>query len=225
MDCQRYAIYYAPRPSRLARAAAAWLGWDATGGPAPAEDGMPTFPPAVTEAPRRYGFHGTLKAPFRLAPGCSPDDLLRAMARLAAGRPRVLLPALTLQHLGDFLALAPEGEASDLAALSAEVVRQMEPFRAPLDAAEIARRNPERLTERQRANLRHWGYPHVMEDFRFHLTLTGPLGHEEIGQVAAALDRWLVPLVPRPFPIEDLCLFGEGADGRFRLLARHALTG
>ena len=37
------------------------------------------------------------------------------------------------------------------------------------------RRNPSALTSRQREQLERWGYPYVMEDFRFHMTLTGRL--------------------------------------------------
>lgn len=225
MDVQRFAVYYAPRPSALGRAAAAWLGWDPSGEVGPVDPDMPSFPAEVTDAPRKYGLHGTLKAPFRLAPGCAEAELADAVARLAARLPRIVLPAMTLQRLGGFLALAPEGDASALSTLAAEVVRHLDPFRAPPTAAEIARRRPDQLTDRQRAHLQHWGYPFVMEEFRFHLTLTGDLAPDQIRQVARALDPWLVPLVPRPFPVEDLCLFGEGTDGRFRLLSRHALTG
>ncbi|TKA95193.1 DUF1045 domain-containing protein, partial [Cereibacter changlensis] len=90
---------------------------------------------------------------------------------------------------------------------------------------EIARRRPERLSPRQRGYLADWGYPYVMEEFRFHLTLTGDLPEAEAAQVEAVLAPVLAPLLPRPFRIGSLCLFGEAADGRFRLLERVALTG
>src|SRR5262249_2220033 len=45
----------------------------------------------------------------------------------------------------------------------------------PLTDADRARRNPARLTPRQRDYLERWGYPYVMEEFRFHMTLTGRL--------------------------------------------------
>jgi hypothetical protein len=37
----------------------------------------------LTAEPRRYGFHATLKAPFRLAAGLSADELFQAVAALA----------------------------------------------------------------------------------------------------------------------------------------------
>jgi hypothetical protein len=43
--------------------------------------------------------------------------------------------------------------------------------------------------------------------------------------VLAALEAHFAPVLPRPFAIEDLCLSGEDAGGRFHLLHRYALTG
>ena len=227
-DFRRYAIYYVPRPGEMAEAAAAWLGWDLAQGRAvapPLLAGLPGPLADLTAAARPYGFHGTLKAPFRLAPGQNARALNLAAARLAERLAPVSLPRLQLAELGGFLALIPEGDAKDLLGLGAEVVSQLDRFRAPLTAAEIARRRPERLSPRQRDLVDTWGYPHVMEAFRFHLTLTGDLDAATRAAVARVLESWLVPILPAPFVIEDICLVGEDAAGRFHLLARHALTG
>jgi hypothetical protein len=40
-----------------------------------------------------------------------------------------------------------------------------------------------------------------------------------------ALAAHFAPVLPHPFRIEDLCLFGEDAAGRFHLLHRYALAG
>ena len=227
-DFGRYAIYYAPRPGVMAEATAAWLGWDLARGrrvPPPALAGLPAPLDDLTAPARPYGFHGTIKAPFRLATGQSARALNLAAARLAEGLAPVTLPRLRLAEPGGFLALIPEGDETGLLALGAEVVSRLDPFRAPLTVAEIARRNPERLNPRQRDLLDTWGYPHVMEAFRFHLTLTGDLAPDMRAQVAQVLWDWLVPILPEPFVIEDICLVGEDAAGRFHLLSRHALTG
>jgi hypothetical protein len=65
----------------------------------------------------------------------------------------------------------------------------------------------------------------VIEDFQFHLTLTGDLPPDDAAQVAAVLDPLLRPVLPRPFRVDSLCLFGQAQDGMFRLLHRYDLTG
>lgn len=225
---QRYAIYYAPPPGPFAEAAAAWLGWDAERGvavPQPGGAGLARSMAEITAEPRKYGFHGTMKAPFRLAPGVTAGDLQSALGAFAARRPGVVLDGLRMVNLEGFLAFVPEGDEAGLNALAADVVLALDPFRAPLTEAEVARRRPERLTARQRELLGLHGYPYVLEEFRFHLTLSGPLEAAFAPEVAAAAGRHFAGLVPRPFPVADLCLMGEAADGRFHLLHRVALAG
>ena len=217
---KRYAIYYAPPPGAFAQAGAAWLGWDAATGQAVAQPDPGLAP--VTVAPRKYGFHGTLKPPFRLAEGQSFAALQTAVAALATRLAPALLPGLRLRDLDGFLALTPEGDTRALQALAAEVVTTLEPFRAPLNPAEIAKRRPERLTLRQRALLDTYGYPFVLEEFRFHLTLSDRL--PEPNPLAAQAQAHFAPHLPRPFTVDALCLFGEAEDGRFHLLERHPLT-
>jgi putative phosphonate metabolism protein len=222
---KRYAVYYAPRPGAFASLAAEWLGWSAeTGQPLPQPE-LPGIsdPAVITQDPRRYGFHGTLRAPFRLAEGVTALHLMEAVATLSRRLAPVVCEGLRLENMQGFLALTPEGCEAALLALGAAAVEATDPLRAPLSEAERARRRPEALSSRQRELLDRWGYPHVMEEFRFHLTLTDRLAHP--GPVAAALDAHFAPVLPRPFVIEDLCLFGEDAGGRFHLLHRHALTG
>src|SRR5262245_45817767 len=87
-DEGRYAAYFAPEPgSDLARFGAAWLGYDVTTGklvPQPAVSGLAAERLyTITAEPRRYGFHGTLKPPFALAPGADANGLHEAVATLA----------------------------------------------------------------------------------------------------------------------------------------------
>jgi hypothetical protein len=226
-DMQRYAVYFAPRPGPFASRAILWLGWDAEAGravPQPDLPGIP-FPAILTAEARRYGFHGTLRAPFRLAEGVSAADAAAVVAGLAARLAPVRCDGLTLEDMQGFLALTPEGCEAALLELGAAVVEATNALRAALTADEIARRRPDHLSPRQRALLDVWGYPHVMEEFRFHLTLTDRLPEGEVGAVRTALRDHFAPVLPRPFLIEDLCLFGEDDAGRFHLLHRYALTG
>lgn len=221
----RLAVYYAPRPGAFARHAAAWLGRDAETGQALDQPRLPGIPdPAtLTVEPRRYGFHGTLRAPFRLADGVTMAQVADTVAHLAADLAPVVCDGLRLEDLHGFVALTPTGCEAALLDLGARVVEATNPLRAPLTPAEVARRRPADLSARQRALLDCWGYPHVMEEFRFHLTLTDRLA--DPAPVIAALADHFAQVLPRPFAIEDLCLFGEDAEGRFHLLHRYALTG
>lgn len=219
---KRFAIYYAPRAGAFAEAAATWLGWDLRGGCA-----VPAALPDLADHmadPRKYGFHGTIKPPFRLAESVSPADLAQAAGRLAASLPAVQLPALALRQIDGFLAFIPEGDTAALSDLAAEVVRALDPLRAPLTEAEIARRRPERLTDRQRVLLGIFGYPYVMEQFQFHLTLTGRLSQADSPRLITAALTHFGDTVPQPFRLEDLCLCGEDAAGQFHLLHRYALS-
>ena len=78
----RYALSFAP-PGGLWRLGSEWLGRCAV-------TGQPAQPPRIdaltaeelrtlTAAPRRYGFHATLKAPFRLADGAAVADATPAL--------------------------------------------------------------------------------------------------------------------------------------------------
>lgn len=225
---ERYAVYHAPRPGALAECAAAWLGRDAETGAAVAHPDLPGLPRPLadlTAEPRRYGFHGTIRAPFRPAPGVTGADVAQAVAALAARLPPARCEGLRLADLHGFLALVPRGDDGAIRALAAAVVEGTDALRAPLTPAEIARRRPDRLTARQRALLDRWGYPFVMEEFRFHLTLTDRLDPAEAPAVAAVLAAHMAPVLPAPFAIDDLCLFGQDGTGLFRLLHRYPLSG
>jgi len=225
---QRYAVYYAPRPGSFAQLAAAWLGRDAETGAdcvQPAFDGMPGPDAALTAEAARYGFHGTLRPPFRATDGLGQAQIAERIAALAARLAPVWCEGLQVANLSGFLALVPTGDLTALQALAAAVIEGTDDLRVSLSEAEIARRKPARLTARQGALLRRWGYPWVMEEFRFHLTLTGQLAHADAAALAPRLQALFAPVLPRPFVVEDLCLFGEDASGRFTLLRRYALGG
>jgi Protein of unknown function (DUF1045) len=222
---QRYAVYYAPREGAFAFRANDWLGREsgnASDLPQPVLAGIGD-PRDITAEPRRYGFHGTIRAPFRPAEGVGEETVSRTVSHLAARLRPVVCEGLRVEVLHGFIALTPAGCEAALLELGAAVVEGTDTLRAPLTEAEIARRRPDRLSPRQRELMHRWGYPHVMEEFRFHLTLTDRLENPE--PVRAALETYFAPVLPRPFVIEDLCLFGEDASGRFQLMHRYALTG
>ena len=223
----RYAVYWAPRAgSDLARLGAAWLGRDAEADRPVARPDLGVDLAAHTERPRRYGFHATLKPPFALAEGCDAAALDRAVAQLAASLAPVSAPGLALDTGLGFLALRPAGPAPALDALAARVVEALEPFRAPLASDEIARRRAHGLAPREEALLLRWGYPYVMEAFRFHLTLTGPVSGLEAHHLTTAARVHFAPAFAARLSVGELCLFADpGGGAPFRLLRRHPLGG
>jgi hypothetical protein len=232
----RFAIYAAPGAGSVDAAAALlreqaeqWLGRSVAGDPV--TPGVPAgwtreAVDAMTVSARRYGFHGTLKAPFRLAQGRTPEELDGALARFAAGRERVLVPRLRVARLGGFFALIPGAEAAELYALADEVVTAFDGFRAPPTEDELARRDPASLTPRQRELLKVWGYPYVLDEFRFHLTVTDRIPAEQQSAVEAALNGWFSASLGATVPVDALALFTEAEPGApFTLQAVHPLRG
>jgi putative phosphonate metabolism protein len=223
----RYAIYWAPHlDTPLARIGEAWLGRSAQTGrsaePTPLDGFAAAELEAITAEPRRYGLHATLKSPFRLAPGKSEAELEQALADFARGRRPLVAPPLRLKRISRFLALVP-GQDAGIETLAAASVESFDGFRAPADAAELARRRRARLTPSQAGNLLRWGYPYVMADFRFHVTLTGPIEPATAARLEPHLAVLFGEVMTAPLVIDALALFAEPAPGApFRLLHRVA---
>lgn len=223
MTYSRFAIYYLPPAGALADFGASWLGWNVQTGADAAQPDLPDLHD-ITMTPRKYGFHGTLKPPFRLAQGKSLDDLQAAAAGLAAKWAPASCDGLELASLGRFLALVPHGDQDGLRNLAEACVRDLDGFRAPADQAELARRRKSGLSPRQDALLTQWGYPYVMDQFRFHMTLSGSLPADDIPTWIKALKQHL-PDLTCPFVIDQIALCGERSDGRFEMIHRYTLAG
>jgi len=209
----RYALYFAPRAdTRLARFGNHWLGRDAESGALLKQPRLEGWDSdrlrLLTEAPRHYGFHGTLKAPFRLADGCDAGMLRRAMAVFAAGRRAFAIDGLQLQEIGNFIALTPREPSLALGELADACVMEFDSYRARPEATELAKRQTAGLTPRQQELLARWGYPYVLDEFRFHLSLTGPIeDRAERTRLLASLTHLVEPIVTEPVPVSELCLF------------------
>lgn len=231
MSVPRYAVYYAPpADSPLARLGAAWLGRDADRAcrvEQPAVDGLSRDRlKRLTAAPRRYGFHATLKAPFELAPCVAVEDLTWALGSLAAKLAPVTLPGLRLSRIARFLALTLEADCPELQALAASCVSSLDPFRAALSDADLLKRRSSGLSEAQMRLLQRWGYPYVMEAFRFHMTLTGKAPPSETETLTAFLETYFGPELGRPLIIDELSLFEQPSRHRpFRRIAVFPLKG
>lgn len=214
----RYAIYFAPAPnSPLTQDASQWLGRNAHSGELlgpPPSLALPVEQwQMLVGEPARYGFHATLKAPFELREDRTEEELVEAFETFAASSEPFDIPRVIVGQLGPFFALVPHALYPPLQTFAASVVEAFEPFRAPLSEADIARRRPERLTEAQRENLASWGYPYVMDEFRFHMTLTTQVDSELAPPVAAELRHRFAPYEDIPLAIDGLALFVETIRG------------
>ncbi len=224
----RYAIYFAPdADTPLARFGTAWLGRDAESGARVARPALEGFGDGrlerITAVPRGYGFHATLAPPMRLAEGCSRAMLEDALAAFAAGRAPFLTAPLRLGVLDAFLALLLSDESEAMQALENDIIHTFHRFRALPDPAEYIRGRAAVLTAREEALLREWGYPYVLEAFRFHMTLTCELDEPERGSLERALEGLTAPLCARPLEVSGIALFEQpGARAPFMLARRFA---
>jgi len=194
----RHAIYFAPaRDSRLWRRAQEWLG-------------QPDLAPLTVSA-RRYGFHATLKAPMTLAGDLA--QLQAALAAFAAGHAAVTLDGLAPRLLDGFLALTVEPQPAALTDLAADIVTAFEAFREPLGEAERARRLEAPLTPRQVELVDRYGYPYVLEQFLFHMTLTDRLPEDRREAMRQRAVDWFAAALAEPVPLDRLVVFAEPEPG------------
>jgi putative phosphonate metabolism protein len=202
-----------PQDDPLTIAATRWIGRDPYTGARIAgveTEGLTEADRAYVTAPaRRYGFHGTLKAPFRLAASYALTALEKGVALFASEHAPVGLGPMRLVAIEDFFALVPHEPNAALVALAEDVVRDLDRFRAPLDELDFARRGRALLNERQLGNLLRWGYPYIFEDYRFHMTLTGPVPRAEREHIEKVLDRYFGPLATAPVTISQIAIYVE----------------
>lgn len=226
----RYAIYYAPPPgTALDHFGAELLGYDAFNGddlsfPGAILDKAPDWR-ELTSDPRKYGFHATLKAPFALTPGRSEADLISACATFAATPRAIPVIAPIVGSISGFIAVIPSEPPPALIRLAADCVGAFDRFRAPLTDADRVRRNPSALTQAQRQHLDRWGYPYVMEEFRFHMTLTCRLDANSREPVLSMLRDRFAATGLDTLPIDNITLFRQDdANARFRIIGQYGLA-
>lgn len=219
MNFARFGVYFTPEDEAFATAGASWLGWDIRTGRT-----VGTLHQEVVARPCRYGFHATIKPPFRLAEQRRLSELQNAVQALAQRLSPVTVPGLRLSRIGSFLAFTARGDATLLMGLAAAVVRDLDEFRAPLDDTDLARRRKPQMSDAELENLARWGYPYVMDKFRFHMTLTGPLPRAKRDDAVRMATEHFEKVVPEPLVINSLTLVGEAEDGFFHELSRHPLS-
>lgn len=225
----RYAIYYLPESDDpLWAFGSSVLGYDALTGAEPTPPSLPSIDSQGisnrTRGPRVYGFHATLKAPFRLRPETHEDDLLAAAGAFANAHEVVSIGEFGIETLDGFVALVPRCQSREVSAFGEACVRWFDSLRAPMTAEERAKRVLSPLSARENELLDRWGYPYVFDMFRFHMTLTGVLARHEAESIARELGELHAPLVG-PRLLSSICVCAQAPGDRFRLLRRFPLTG
>lgn len=226
----RYAIYYAPKEdSALGEFGDRWFGRNL----GPNASDVPAYDIGIerdefehiTMQPKKYGFHGTLKPPFELADGVTLNDLQVNVGNLTKKfRPFCLRNGLKLKTIGSFLALVPEIPSDELFHLAAGCVRELDELRKPLSMEKVKERRKSGLSERQDELLLEWGYPYVLEEFQFHLTLTSSIKKSLQEKLAHSLSLILNPIIDSDIYFDDVVLFGDPGDGKsFQPLQRFRL--
>jgi Protein of unknown function (DUF1045) len=204
----RYAVYFCPSPdSDWGLAGAQWLGRCAITGKTSQQLEISGIDSelfrSLTSDPKRYGWHATLKAPFKLAPEHEVGDLLLKLHQLAKSLKPFDLPKLEVSSVGGFLSLRPKIASDELDAAAAMCVRDLQSFSLPLTEKELTRRrNKAELTPEQDKLLVDWGYPWVLDEFNFHFSLTGSLD-----SVDAKTEKKLIQAAKHHFQNLSICRF------------------
>jgi len=225
----RYAIYYTPLPgSKLERFGAHMLGYDASSGqtlpfPSGIEQKLADWR-ELTRDPRKYGFHATLKAPMALTTGKGENELLAACEKFASQARQIPMVKPAVASLDGFIAIVPAEPAVGLEQLASDCTSEFDLFRAALTPEDRARRNPSALTMRQRDHLDRWGYPYVMKDFRFHMTLTGIIPAERRENILRLLQERFSELNITALAIDGIAVFRQdGVGSQFKIIKHYPL--
>lgn len=210
----RYAVYFSPEQgSDLDLFGKCWVGRCV-------ETGQPIAQPslralsradlhAMTTSPRHYGFHGTIVPPFPLAHPYGSEQLVEHAINFAKARRPFELEPLNVREIGNFIALVPAGQER-IAKLAEDCLYSFADFREQPTLAEMERRRSKGLTPAQERLLARWGYPFVLEEYRFHLTLTDSI-RDKRGRrkVLKHLSDYTTPLLRQPCAVSELCLFHQ----------------
>lgn len=226
-DFKRYAVYFTPPPSALAVFGASWLGWDVASGREVEQISAAELPKPIdqiTKQPRPYGFHATLRPPIALPFGIQGADFIDATRQLAKDLSPISKVELSLSKIGSFFALTAPNNAKELSFLSSVLVMGLNCHRRELSREQYAKRSVGKsLNREQKHNLERYGYPYVLREFRFHMTLTGPIKEDDQAATRTVLQTLTANITSTATSINDVSIVGEDADGNFHEVERIAL--
>lgn len=214
----RYAVYFTPpHDDPLTETAQSWLGRNAFTGESLAAKSHVAFSGAKvslhTASPRRYGFHATIVAPFTLKGGVTETELVEGLHAFCAKQNPIAIQQSIIGQMDAFFAIVPAEPHVLLNQLANDAVVYFSDMQAPLNERELARRTSQTLSARQISLLQRWGYPFVMEEFRFHMTLTGKVPASERAAMSDTLRDVFADALKQPLEVGGLALFVEPEPG------------
>jgi hypothetical protein len=225
----RYAVFYTPKPgTALAAFGRSWFGRanDGITLQAFSEAGLNgTSFARLASAPRRYpGLHALIRSPFTPREGIGLDAIRTRLINFARRRKPLPTGPLTLSRAGRFLVLRPVEATPGLEWLAAQCVASFEDFAAPPSDTEREEHANPNLSDYQRLLLESYGDPHVLSEYRFSITLTGPLDTAHLERVTQALWPLLEEICASGVIVDALSLFGD-SEGRAptHLIGRYRL--
>ena len=93
---------------------------------------------------------------------------------------------------------------------------------SPPEEAELRRRGGHFLTPRQEANLTHWGYPYVLDEYEFHITLTGKINEGQESSLLFPLNTYFGALLLDGLAIDSLCVCRQPVTPDEKRASRYA---
>ena len=232
----RYAIYYAPpKESSLEEFGRYWFGWD----PLNAKlinnkqrinylngfgiKNLKNIDKNVLIA-KKYGFHGTLIPPFKLNKNYSTNLLFKKTEDIAKKFKKFKFYKFKLKKMNNFYAFVQNKKNNNINKLSNRLVRELFKFRSPLTKKEIDRRNPSKLSKLQLNILYKWGYPYLMSEFNFHMTLASEVTGNKLYLELKKIERNKEIILNEINNFDKIYIFGENQKGMFENLENFSLS-
>ena len=232
----RYAIYYAPpKESSLEEFGRYWFGWD----PLNAKlinnkqrinylngfgiKNLKNIDKNVLIA-KKYGFHGTLIPPFKLNKNYSTNTLFKKTEEIAKKLKKFKFYKFKLKKINNFYAFVQNKKNNNINKLSNRLVRELFKFRSPLTKKEIDRRNPSKLSKLQLNILYKWGYPYLMSEFNFHMTLASEVTGNKLYLELKKIERNKEIILNEINNFDKIYIFGENQKGMFENLENFSLS-
>ena len=176
------------------------------------------------EEPAKYGFHATLKAPFRLKRNVKTKNFYDVISHIAAQHSRFKIKGLKIVYSKKFTFIISRKPNKLLINLENDLVKHLDTFRAELNKTEIKKRIPDSLTFKQNKYLKEWGYPFVFDQFKFHMTLMNQNNNKLSNKQKLELEKLIYKISNNVIEFNEISLLGENKNGHFEEIKRFKLN-